>query len=288
MSTVMKKILMVLVALTLPFALIGCAGKEELTQKEIDQIVDKAAIATAEANTYKFDMYMPMTIEVIGGPQPGEMTMAVDATGAIDNVNKEMQMIMDMMTIDVPGHTEQEMAMEIYIVGEWMYVKMDIPVVGEQWVKVRLTEEIWEEQNQVEQQIEFLKTVTQVSFLHSKNVGSTECYVMEIVPSMEALGKLLSQTPGTEDIDWGELDLAALFKEMSIKEWIAKDSYLLMKSQVYMLIEMSPEDVGASEEDFEKMTMDMNIEMRLYGYNEAVSIELPEEAATAQEIPGQK
>ena len=50
--------------------------------------------------------------------------------------------------------------------------------------------------------------------------------------------------------------------------------------------EMSPEDVGATEEDFGKMTMDMNIEMKLYDYNQAVSIELPPEALEAPEMPG--
>jgi hypothetical protein len=48
---------------------------------------------------------------------------------------------------------------------------------------------------------------------------------------------------------------------------------------------MSPADVGATEADFEKMTMDMNIGQRLYDYNQPVSIILPPAALDAEEMP---
>lgn len=289
MSTVMKKILMVLVALTLPFALIGCAKKEEPTQKEIDKIVTNAVTATAEAETFKFDMDMLMTIKVTGGAQPFEMTMVTDGVGAIDNANKEAQITTD-MTTDIPSVGKVEAAMEMYIVGGWMYMKIDIPQAGEQWMKMPATGETWDARNPIESQLAFLETATEVNFADSEEVNGTICYVMDIVPSSEAISEWLGQQQlsGTEGIDWGELDLASLFKEMSYKYWIAKDSHLLMKLEADWLMQISDEDVGAAEVGFEKMTLD--IEMKLYNikYNQAVSIELPEEASAAQEIPGQK
>jgi len=228
-------------------------------------------------------MDMLMAMEVIGGTEPGEMTMLTDFTSAVDNANKEMQMTMD-TTMDIPGEAKQGIATELYIVDEWMYMKTDIPVIGGQWMKIRLTEEMWEAESQIGHQIALLETATEVDLLGSESVRGTACYVVEIVPSMEALGKLLSQqTTGLENIDWEELKL---FKETSIREWIAKDSYLLMKAEIHMLMEMRPEDVGATEEDFEKMTIDMNIQMEVYDYNKPVSIELPQEASGALEMPG--
>lgn len=52
-----------------------------------------------------------------------------------------------------------------------------------------------------------------------------------------------------------------------------------------VVLEMLPEDVGATAEDFEKMTMDMKGPVKYYDYNKPVTIELPQEALNAQEIP---
>ena len=51
-------------------------------------------------------------------------------------------------------------------------------------------------------------------------------------------------------------------------------------------MEITAEDAGAGEEDFEKLTLATNTQTKLYNYNEAVSIELPEQALEAPEIPG--
>ncbi len=282
MSTVVKKVSLLFLILILTFSIAGCV-KKETAQGRIDQIVADAVIATTDVDTSKYELDMLMTIEVIGGAEPGKMTMVIDSTGTVDNVNKEAQMTM-VMTMDIPGEGEQEIATELYIVGGWMHMKVDIPVIGEQWMKTRLTDEMWEAQSQIGPQIALLETATEIESLGSESVSGTASYVMEIVPSMEALGELLSQqTTGLEDIDWEEL---GLFKEMSIKVWIAKDSYLLMKAEIYMLVEMRPENVGATAEDFEKMIMDVNIEMKLYDYSKSVSIELPQGALEALPIPG--
>ncbi len=291
MKTVLRAMAGLFLALTLSLTLLGC-GEEgatggKLTQEEIEQIVADAATANADVDTLKFDMDMLMTMEVVAEDGPGEITVVVDGNGALDKAEKEMQIIMNMV-MDIPDQAKQDMAMELYATGGWMYMGIDIPGLGKQWMKMMLTEEMWQSQSQIDQQIELLRTATEVTFLGSEDVEGTACYVVEIVPSMEALSNLLSQqqTLGMEGIDLGQLNLADLFKEMSVKEWIARDGYLLTKSEVHMVMEMSPADVGTTEEDFEKMTMDINMGMRLYDYHQAVSIELPEEALQAPEVPG--
>jgi outer membrane lipoprotein-sorting protein len=282
MSAVKKILILVLaLALVLSFTLVGCT--EELPQDEIDRIV--TGVTMAQYDTVKLDMDMSMTMEVVGGSEPGEMTMVGDGTGVMDMVNEEMQMIMN-MTMDIPELGEQEMGTEVYLVGEWMYTKVDVPVVGEQWIKMKATEGMWEQQSQIEQQIEFLKTAVEINYLGSEAVNGTDCYVFEVLPSVEALGELLSQqASGMGGMDFGQPNLADLFKEMSVREWIAKDSYRVMKTEVGMVMEIRPADVDAAEDDFEKMTIDMNMGMRLYDYNQPVSITLPPEALDAQEMP---
>jgi len=282
MSAAVKKILVLSLALIMSFTLVGCAGGE-LTQEEIDRIVTN--VTTAQFDTVQLDMDMSMTVEVVGGSKPGETTMVGSGTGVMDRANREMQMTMN-MTIDIPDQGEQEMATEVYLVGGWMYTSVDIPDVGKKWIKRKLSEEIWQQQGQIEQQIELLKTAVEVSYLGSEEVNGSACYVFKVVPSMETLGKLLSQeTSSMGGVDFSNLNLADLFEEMSVKEWISKDSYQIMKSEVSAVLEIHPEDVGATKSNFEKMTMDMNTAVRFHDYNQPVSITLPPEALNAQEMP---
>ena len=170
-----------------------------------------------------------------------------------------------------------------------MYMKLDMPVIGEQWMKMALTEEIWQSQSQVDPQIELLVSAAEVRLLGSENIRGVPCYVVEIVPEMGILGNLLTQQQGMtgmEGIDLGQLNLADLFKEMSVKVWIAEDSHFLAKSEINVLIEVSAGDVGGAEGDFEEITLDMTVGMELYDYNQGVSVELPEAALQAVEMPG--
>lgn len=275
-----KKILALSLALVLSFVLVGCVAG--LPQEELDQIIDN--VTSAEYDTVSFDVEMPVTMELVGGSEAGTMTMEVCGTGVMDRANEEMQMTMN-MAMDISGADEQEMAMEAYIVGGWVYTKVDLAELGEQWVKMEVTEEMWQQQGQIEPLLEFLETAVEIDYLGSETISGTECYLFEIVPNMEALGELLSQeTSGIGIMDFGQFDLDDLYKELSVKEWIAKDSYFLTKVEISIVLEMSASDVGATEDDFDKMTMDIKIVESFYDYNEPVSIELPPEALDAEEI----
>jgi hypothetical protein len=177
-------------------------------------------------------------------------------------------------------------AAEYYLVGGYMYTGVEIPEIGEQWMKMEIPSGTWEQQNQLEQQIELLRSATEINALPDQTVDGTECYVFEVVPDIEALGNLLNQqASGMGGVDFSQFNLADLFDEMTIKEWIAKDTPRVFKSEVYMRMHVLPEDVGAAEADFDKMVMDMNMTTRLYDYNQPVSIELPPEALEAEEMP---
>ena len=69
-----------------------------------------------------------------------------------------------------------------------------------------------------------------------------------------------------------------------MKEWIAKDTYLLVKAEIEIAMEVDPEAMGIPGGDGE-IAMDMTISMLVYDYNEPVSIELPPGAEDAVEMP---
>ncbi|MFC1983384.1 DUF6612 family protein, partial [Chloroflexota bacterium] len=258
--------------------LVGCADKE-LTQEDIEQLVNDVLVANADVETVKFDMNTTTKMEMIGGPEPEGATMVGEGTGAIDSTHREMQIIMD-MDIDVPGKEKQSMPMESYLVDGWMHIKVSVEEQGAQWMKMQLPDEMWDSQSAIGQQIEFLETAEEVNFQGSEDVNGTDCYVVEVVPSAEALNKMLSQIqmPDIEGADLSQFSFTDMIKEMSFKQWIAEDGYLIMKSETHVVMEISPEDVGASVEEFQKITMDQNSVMVFYDYNEPVSINLPAEA----------
>jgi outer membrane lipoprotein-sorting protein len=286
MSTVIRIALAISLALTLSLAAFGC-GEGELTQADIERIVADAATANSEVNTVSFDMEMEMLMDVVSQDEPAQITMVSEGTGTIDTANQQMKMLMN-MTMDVPELGQQDIDMEIYTTGGWMYMKMEIPGLGDQWVKMPMTEDMWQSQSQFEQQVELLRTAREVAFYGSETVNGTACYVVEIVPDMAVLFEIISQQqmPGMEDMGMGELDMGDWFKDFSIKLWVAKDSYLMMKAEEYLLMEITAGDLGVSDDELDRMTIDMTMTMTCYDYNKAVFIELPAEAQQATEMPG--
>ena len=268
----------VLVIALMASLLVGCADKE-LTQEDLEQLVNDVLVANAKVQTVKFDMNTTTKMEMIGGPQPEGATMVGEGTGAIDSANREMQLIMD-MDIDVPGKEKQSMPMESYLVDDWMHIKVSVEEKGAQWMKMPLPDEMWDSQSTISQQIELLQTAKEVNFLGSEDVNGMDCYIVEMVPSAEALNKMLSQMqmPDIEEADFSNLSFADMIKEMSFKQWIAEDGYLIMKSETHVLMEISAEDVGATVDEFQKITADQTSVMLFYDYNEPVYIELPADA----------
>ena len=294
MSAIVRKALSLALALALCFTFVGCAEKgEALTQEEIDQIMADSINATATAETYQFDMDMSMTIDVTGGEEAVTMSMTANGTGALNNTSQEMQMIMNgTMIMGIPGQATMEMSMnmEYYIVDRWAYIKVSMPGMVENWTKMELPSEAWEMMWDSQTKIDYgqeLMELLDISFLDSESIDGVECYVFDIGLNMtEVADYILQLMPEMGEIGIEPEMLTNLLQKMSISqtEWIAKDTNLMLKADAQVLMEITPEDVGATAEDFEKITMDINIEVTIHDYNQPVSVMLPPEALNATEI----
>jgi hypothetical protein len=278
-----KKMLLISLALVLSFSLVAFVGCKSLSQEEINQIIDGAIAASYD--TVSFDIEMPMTMKIKGGEDAGTITVAMNGIGATDIVNQAMQMTMD-MEMNVMEQS-QEINAAIYILDGWMYTGATVPGYSEQWLKMELTEEMWQQQGEVDQYVELLATAIEVKYKGTETVNVVECYVLEVEPDMDALQELLSQSPasGMGLVDLSNLDVAQLYKELTVKEWLAKDSYRLQRVEVKLVMEMSPEDVGEAGDAFDKITVDMDMGMRFYAYDQPFSVVLPPEALNAEEMP---
>jgi hypothetical protein len=167
----------------------------------------------------------------------------------------------------------------------WMYMK--VPAAGqEQWMKMKLDEQLWNNQDQFTQQINFLESALNVTKLNDEKVNGVDCYVIEVNPDMATLMDwIASQGQSTGELENINPDM---FKTISIKEWIAKDGLLPQKSAIDILMEMTPADISSTDSssppDFEKTTITMTGTVNYFDYDKPVSIVLPPESAGAREI----
>ncbi len=277
---ILKRLLVLSLALVLALAFVGCQG---LLQEEIDRII--AGATTPQVDTVGFDTHMLMEVSLTGESSTGSATLSFDITnGVMDVANEKMHYEMAMV-MDVPLMGEQELAGEVYIVDGWMYTRMDFFGLGEQWAKMELNEETWQQQDPLFEQLEFLAAAVEVNYLRTEMVDDTECYLFEIVPDMEALGEMLSEEmAGMGTLDFSQFDLEEFSTDLSVREWIAVDSSLLMKVEIYLAMEMSASEAGVSEEGIDSMTTEVTMVVNFHNYNEPVFIELPPEALEAEEI----
>ena len=310
MSKVIRVLLvsLLLVSMISLVSVFGC-GEEEaapeaaeptpeatgLSQLEMEQILADSMLAIMDVQTYKFIMDMTMAMEIQGGPEEGSATTDMNMSGRYDQVNQSMRMTMD-MTIDAGdmgmGEAPESITIEMYMLDEWMYMHMDMPPLGDQWMKMPVTEEMAQGMagsfgaDMIEQQLGPLDTPAEIKYLREEFFDGSNCYVFEIVPDMSKIMDWLDQQQLAESgIPMDDMDMVAdMFKELIYITWVDKETKYMRKMDAKIVMDISSEDVGAGM-DMGDMKMDITMSMNIYDYNVPVTITLPPEAEDAMEMP---
>ena len=279
-----KKILTVSLALVMVLSFAACAEEdgEEGGLPSAQEIVDGVIESLDDIRTYKFDMDMTMDMAGEAEGEAFEAAMVMDGSGTLDLENRQMRMDMT-ISMAIPGEPEMDMGMEMYLIGDMVYILMEIPEMEPMWIKSEMPEGYWEEMSQVEPQIELLE-VAQVEVIGSEKVGGIDCYVLEVTPDLEQLWQIVMQQAemAGEMPDITEELLQEMFRSFSVKQWVTKDTYFLAKVEMDMAVELTPEAMGFPGEEG-VFTMDIAMNLLAYNYNQPVSIELPPEAEEAVE-----
>lgn len=280
-----KKILIMLLLLAVVLPAAACT-----VEPSAQEIVDGVIEAWDDVKTQECDMDMTMDMTGEAEGESFEMTMAMSFSGALDIENKEMRA--DVSTdMTMPEEEAMVMEMAVYVVGGTGYVMMDVPGMDPTWMKADLSAADWGEISEgIEQtgdQIELLKTA-QVEVIGSEKVKGVDCYVLRLTPDLEQLWETAMQSSeaaetGLPDVE--EEFIQEMFRDFSVKQWIAKDTYFLMKAEIDMSVELTPEAMGYPEEEG-AMTMNIKMSLLCYNYNQPVSIVLPPEAEEATDMIG--
>jgi len=279
-----RKILALSLVLVMALSFIACEGEDLPSAQDI---VDNYIQALEDVRTGEFDMEMTMDID---GEEEGESiaaNMEMDASGVLDIENNQLQMAMNLA---LTGEEDMEVEAEMYLVDNTFYILTDMLGMGPMWMKLEMSEmeelpeEYLEQADLLELPIELLEAF-EVEVTGSEKVDGIECYVLEINPDMEQLWQMFETTELEmadipEDFE-GHLD--EMFRSFSVRQWIAKDTYLLTKQEIEMTMEFTPETMGFPEEEGEA-AIDLFITLLFYDYNQPVSIELPPGAEDAMDI----
>jgi len=267
--------------------LTGCAGGE-MSEADIQKTVEEIVTTNYEVETSTFDLSMEAEIDVEGG-EDVSVALVGTGTGVTDSVNRQMHMVMN-MTVNTPEQDTIDMPVEYFLVDGWMYMKISVPEQEAQWLKLEMPDDMWEEQNQAQQQIEMLRTAKEVNFLGFEDVNGVECYVVEIVPDLAALQRIISQMQGQMsqlgDLDLSAMDLGEMLKQVSVTQYVAMDSYLFMRTDEHIVMEITPEAMGLPEEEFDRITEDVTTVLVFRDYDEPVTIQMPQAALAAVQMGG--
>ena len=279
-----RKLITVAIAVLAVSTLVsGCGQAEDLTAQEV---IGKTVGAYSSVQTVKMTSTMSMNMDITEEGKTTEASIDIDIDGSMNVKETEMAMTMS-MEMDIPEMDKQSVSYNMYIVDNWMYMRIEAPVVGEQWIKSELDMETWAQQNQLSRQIELLKTAIGVTSAGTETVDGVDCYVLEISPDMAALTSYITsqmgQQAGTKLPD--DVDLSKMFKSVTIKEWISRESFLPVKTDMKMTIDIQEDDLDTDTDGSGNMTMDMAMIIKYFDYNKPVTIVLPAGAANAIEQP---
>jgi hypothetical protein len=292
-----KKFLVACLVVSMVFSFTGCTEEvvEELPLAK--EIVDSAIESSHNLKTYQFDTdaTIAMTSNATDS-EISEMTMVMHSVSLFDIENQQMQAEMS-ANVSVPGELEMEMDLAYYVLDDTLYLMMAAPILGTQWMKSEIPEtgvpeEFWEQMNEITTQMKLLETST-VEVLGTEKVNNVDCYILKLNPDLKQLWQWAmeqaNQTgqgiPGDVEAEmesFAEI-LQKIFNNASIKQWIAKDSHYLARAEINLDMELSPETMGFPEEEG-GITLDINMILMAYNYNQPVSIILPPEAKEAEEI----
>jgi hypothetical protein len=289
---------LIMAAILMMLAFHGCGGNGagpeetvagELTEQELKDVLADSLLAIENVDTYAFSMDMDMNIEMKGGSEAGNMEISMKADAVADMADEEMQMDLDMsLEGDIEGMEggSQVISAKMYILDGWMYMKMKMAEMEEQWLKMPATEDVMGTFNMdiANQQLSPLESMVEIGFVKYESVGGSQCYVLKIVPDTAGMKEWLEQQQmALETGEWDEL-VKDMFKELDYRLWVTKDTKQIRKMKMTMNLEMTSEQVGMSGTDFDIMTLDVDLEMEIKDYNKPVSITLPDEAEDAIEM----
>jgi len=258
-----------------PLLVIGCTPNQEFTAGQIDDLQTRLIAANADIDTYTMTVTTDadMTMNMLG--QDMEIQTTANMDGAIDRPNKKLSMVGTTSTGGSGMNMEIESA--VYIIGNEMYMK-----TFNTWLKMSYDIDLWNQQDQIQQTIDLIKSGSVVMNGEETIEGKT-FYKVTVTPDMAKVAEMMLKQQQQNDLLGEDFNLADMVKEFTQTIWVNKQNYIVERSSTHMVMEIT---TGEGEET-STIFMDMTVDTVIDNINKPVSIVLPEEAEDARSIDTQ-
>ncbi len=234
-------------------------------------IKNNALQAIDEVLSYKFSS---TGISITSSETQSGITNMESITSGSGIVDIRQRRLMMTQAAEFSGDTESTVSATIYIFDDYAYMYSDSVVDGA-WTKQEISDSdsFWYNYAHMEQMGNLLEA-SNVERLDDDVVNGVNCYVLKISADLDKFYETMMAQSGQSSGSIGDMSgIGDLIKEVSAKQWIAKDTNLMMKGYMCMKIEMDMFGLTTS--------IDMEITTELFDYNLPVDIELPEDAENA-------
>jgi len=263
--------------LCLPGALgqMNSVASEELNASELQALV---ANSSAKLESYRFTMDVEQSVDLVNLTSDETQKLSTRTFGFCSANVTDRAMKMVLASLTVPEGDDKNVtaaAMEEYLLNDTFYLKMD-----GNWTALRLpgVAEAWSSQNTMNQQVDMLNH-SNITLQGSETVDGQDCYKLLVDIDTTSFADQLSNQTG----------FSSLFSNMTLQAyyWIAKDTHLLKKTEVWESFIVNPRSLGlpANESENGEMSMDTAITLLFSGFNQRINVELPAEATKAEPYP---
>ena len=256
-----------------------------LTDQELQKLLSDAVSASKDFTTYRYDINMVMKMTVDGESAPGNIALKMN--GALDMLKPAIELDMEMTVPDDSGDPQNQKVL-MYLIDKTMYIKMNVPGVGEQWIKTTATEELMKtfDVNMMNEQWDAFASPESIEYVKEESSNGVSCYVLKIIPTSEYLRKYAEQNASQGlKIDWDKVkDIMDLYKDMVFQVWITKDSKQIIKMTTTSTMIFTDDYAQSSDMSFDKITMDIDMTAELFDQGKPIDLTLPAEAENAVEL----
>lgn len=262
----------------------GCT-QEQISEEELKEEISSS---TDEIDTYEFGMRAESSTELSRYGKKAGLETITTGKGVVDRESKNMKLEMT-TTMGVSGRSSTVGSRaKLYCMNDSLYMKTSIGIseTPSGWLKMQMTEEGWNTQNQLDEYFELLNK-SEVEVKGSEKVNGTDCYAVKVIPHNETLWEMMVNEPAMskqmQEINRNEMKI----ENTSAKYWVAKDTCFPVKTETRMQLKLDSEALNVTSQ--EDLTAEMNLAVKVsyHNYNEPVSISLPQEAQNAVSAPEQ-
>jgi hypothetical protein len=279
----MKKIYLAVLLVFVLLPLTAC----ERELPPVDDVIDSMVEAMGQVESFRHDAEIKMQLYFMAEDMPVffplDIDMDLNAVGAHDLVNHEMETVMNLV---VTGADNDSLKMDVsfYIIEDEMYVMFDYPVLSPMWMKSEIPGTYMQEIDDLGVFIELFQLLD-MEITGTERKEGVNCYVLEARPDISRMfaSFLLpadEYNTGYSEADWEIIE--EIFRDFSMKLWIAHDTYRVVSADINIQMEVSPEMMDIYDEEG-RFSLDIAITTHFHHYDQSMDIDLPPEAEDAEE-----